>query len=224
MPRLDKHYPKQLFEGLKRRRARPKGLPPRPIIESLPVIDIRHLAPYPDNWFRRLAFPNIGFHIPALRHLTFSRAKCEIVLTSGKRQSIPLAWQVISGARRFRARYQRPIFVCGCGRRALKVFLHRGEFTCKRCTGGVYACQVASGKAARSRLQAKRLQTYLVGYPVENERVPDKPMWWHLESYDRLVSKLAMLQARTRKPRGGRRSRRITERMIWPLWEYRISV
>jgi hypothetical protein len=106
----------------------------------------------------------------------------------------------------------------------LPVFLGlRGEFACKKCCGGIYACQVASGKAARSKLQAKRLQTFLVGYPLadDNKRIPDKPLWWRWPSYDRLGSKLAQYQAKGTR-RGGRPSKRITERMTRPLWDYGI--
>jgi hypothetical protein len=157
----------------------------------------------------------------SVRWFRLYRSRADLVLTSGKRQSLPIHWCVISGARRFRFRYQRPTFVCACGRRALKVFLHRGEFTCKRCSGAVYACQVASGVSSRARLQATRLRSFINGYPVEADRVPDKPLWWHWESYERLIGKLAQLQARAaRRGRHSRKSKRITERMLRPLLEY----
>ena len=136
--------PKQLAEGLRRRKARPKGLPPRPLIEDLPAFPISILKGlWPRDWIRCCVLEP-GFALTSVRTIKLYRSKVELVLISGKPQTIFFHWQTLNGARRFRFRYQRPIFVCDCGRRAKKLYLLVGLFSCTRCawrSGTRYASQ-----------------------------------------------------------------------------------
>lgn len=225
MPRLDKHYPKQLFDGLRRRRARPKGLPQKPLIESLPCFDIRLLRDndcWPRDWIASRAY-SPGFQLTSVRRFKLYRSRIDIVLISGKTQTLAIDWHTQRGARYFRGRYARPNFVCGCNRKARKLYLLGGLFCCRRCcwrSGCRYASQVAN-KFSRAMLQAKRLRTFIIGYPVDNQRIPDKPFMWKWGSYDRLIARLARLQDRARKQRKPRRSKRVAERIATrPLWNY----
>jgi hypothetical protein len=87
----------------------------------------------------------------------------------------------------------RPMFECTCGRRAFKLFHHRGRFAgCKKCIGIPYACQQRSTKD-RPRLQAARLRRFLGSLP-DSTKAPPKPPLMHRHTYARLVNQLRRLE------------------------------
>ena len=162
----------------------------RPLFEQLPSLDCRWLA-------RKKLFPldhsnrryNFEFMNPAIRWLTLSPRAAEIVLATGQIQMIPVMWLRITGM----CQCVRPVFQCGCGRRAFKLYYSRGAFACRRCTDAVYACQQRSAKG-RIALQATRLRHFLGGWQGLS---PSRPTFMHKRTYQRLINQLRQLEART---------------------------
>jgi hypothetical protein len=210
--------PPQLKIGLERRKKRPRFLPPKPLLESLPSIDARWLARkgmFPDNWGHHgWRYDGIGFTIPAIRSLMVNRAKVVVTHLNGSRQNIPIKWL---GAVRV---IGRPAFVCGvCKRNSFKLYCRNNNFACYRCSGGRYASQVRHS-AARAQLQASRLRNALHGYPVLNQGKPRRPMWMKRYTYDKLINKLRQLDARAARSKSNLITRRVGERATRPLTAY----
>ena len=107
-----------------------------------------------------------------------------------------------------------------CGRKMRKAYCGRGgEFTCWRCSGAIYASQVASGRASRARLQAARLR-FIRRYPDTDTRLPDKPATWNWRAYQRLAERLSRLDAKAGRKRSNLLTKRVTTRLLRPMHEY----
>ena len=219
--------PEQLRRGLARRRARPRNLPPRPLIEDLPAFPISLLKPcWPPDWITSRTYQP-GFKLTTVRSFRLYRSRIDVTLTSGKTQTVPICWQVQAGALRFRGRYQSPGFTCQCGRRAKKLYLLGGLFSCRRCawrSGARYASQTADSYS-RPYLQRARLISFVKGYPYEGDKLPARPPTWHRKSYSMVVDRYADLSAKIfRGPRRSLITRRRTAKMIKPLSKYDLRV
>jgi hypothetical protein len=144
------------------RAKRPKRSSPRPIVEQLPRIDIIDLCrwrvfPSQYDW-NKAHLLELPFRYSFVKSLVISLQDIEANHLSGYNQIIPLRW-IRTG---FGGNYRpRPLFVCNCGRGVRRVYFKGGHLACRRCTNAVYASQLCSGRATRSALQAKRLQTFL---------------------------------------------------------------
>jgi hypothetical protein len=157
----------------------------RPLIEELSALDCRTLARkrlFPGNWIDQAHYQDFGLVLPAIHSLILSRHQAEIVHRHGS-QIVPLRWLPISGLSK---KSQRPVFLCSCGRRAFRLFLNRGRFTCKRCCGAIYASQ-AIHSANRPGLQAERLRRFLGGWAGIT---PSRPSGMHGKTYSRLIGQL----------------------------------
>jgi hypothetical protein len=143
------------------RAKRPKQTTPRPIVETLPRIDIGDLCRFnvfPDqcNWNARHYF-EMPFRYNFVKSFVISLKKIEANHYSGYTQSIPLRWCATGFGGKWRP---RPLLVCQCGRSVRKLYFKAGHLACRRCCNATYASRTCS-KRLRPILQAKRLQAFL---------------------------------------------------------------
>jgi hypothetical protein len=178
----------------------------------LPGLDARMLARerlFPGDWFGRYSY-DFAFIVPAIARLTLTRGNAEIMHRDGRRQTIPVHWNVIGGA----VRSRRPTFVCRCGRRAFRLYLV-GSFVCRVCSRGVYACQ-ACYSAHRPALQSIRLRRFM-GAWAGKTGLPPRPMCMPWVTYTRLIERLRKLDAQLPKRW---KSRTFSDRMLLPTVQY----
>jgi len=184
--------PRQLREA-----RRPKRYQPRPLFETLPAVDAKVLARrklFPGNWFDRIQY---DFAVPGAV-IAIARRNIEIVHRSGNQQTVAIHWQRISGA----TNSQRPMFQCGCGRNAFRLYNVSGLFRCYRCAiklGVHYASQQRS-RTSRPALQAARLRQFLTTLP-DSAGTPRKPFLMRKKTYRRLLSRLQRLEAKISRKR-----------------------
>jgi hypothetical protein len=179
----------------------------RPLIEELPCLDARTLARkrlFPGNHADKAIYTDIGLALPCVHCLTLTRSQAEVSHRHGT-QLIPVHWSPISGLKKS----QRPVFVCPhCSRRAFRLFLSRGRFTCYRCCGGIYASQ-AVHSANRPALQAERLRRFLGSWAGI---IPPKPSGMYRKTYSALLMRPINLPPLA--------SRRLSDRALLPLGIY----
>jgi hypothetical protein len=80
----------------------------------------------------------------------------------------------------------RPWFRCDCGRHAAKLYDGAGDFfACRHCHGLAYASQHL---CTRDRLisSARKIRMRLGGGESIVDPFPDKPLWMHWSTYERL--------------------------------------
>jgi hypothetical protein len=139
---------------------RPKRSEPRPLVETLPRLDIIDLCrwkvfPSQYDWHKAYLW-EAPFRYPFIKSLVITLQTIEVNHHSEYNQIIPLRWcrTGFGGNNR-----PRPLFVCNCGRSVTKLYYQYGSLKCRRCTGAVHASQACS-KRLRPILQAKRLQFF----------------------------------------------------------------
>jgi hypothetical protein len=134
------------------RAKRPKRSTPRPIVETLPCIDIRDLC-------RWNVFPKqTEWHKAHLLELPFrSLQDIEVNHHLDCTQIIRLRWCTTGFGGKW---HPRPLFVCDCGRSVRRIYFRSGHLACRRCWNATYASRACS-KRLRPILQAKRLQAFL---------------------------------------------------------------
>jgi len=140
---------------------RPKRSTPRPIVETLPCIDIRDLCrwrvfPKQTEWHKAHLL-ELPFRYPFVKNLVISLEDIEANHLSGDTQVIPLRWLRTGFGGPWRP---RPLFVCMCGRRVTKLYFKGAWLNCRKCLNATYASRVLS-KRTRPILQAIRLQEFL---------------------------------------------------------------
>jgi hypothetical protein len=217
--------PRHLEEALRRRRRRPRHLLRQgPLFEHLACFDIRVLSRrkmFPGNWIERRIADSFSFLCSPIRRLTLDRGRADLLLTNGASQVVPVVWVQTHGARGCRG--QRPIFVCPCKRRAVKLFYHEATFACRRCLWGRgvrYASQTRNG-VTRARLQSARLRSFIRGFPdTDTTRMPEKPATWRWGRYQQLTERIARLDRKASRRRGSLLTRQITMRLLKPATEY----
>jgi hypothetical protein len=143
------------------RAKRPKRTTPRPLVETLPRIDIDDLCrwrvfPSQYDWHKAHLL-EAPFRYPFVKSLIISLQDIEANHHGEYNQIIPLRWVRTGFGGHIRP---RPLFVCNCGRSVRRVYFKGGHIACRRCINAVYASQVCSGRVMRSALQAKRLQFF----------------------------------------------------------------
>jgi hypothetical protein len=196
-----------------RRARRPKRRTPRPLIDDLPVIDLRVLGRrklFPGDWFRTNTV-DPGLIYPSIREIILTRATVTIRFYGGGEQAIPITW--------YRPGFggYRPIGRCACGRTAFRFHRIGNRLLCYRCTGGVYASQVR-GSPMRPYVHAARIRAFIGGFPNVRGAFPKKPPNMFFHTYERLKAECLILEARL--PRRQWRSRRISERTLRPRQRY----
>jgi len=130
---------------------RPKRLEPRPLVETLPRINIASLK-IPTNWQTSIA-PWISLKIPAISRLELSWNRA-LFHHDGGVQSFAIKRSPLPHGRK------RHYFVCHCNRAVRFLYHWRGNLSCRFCANAVYASQ-AIGKHSRPILQAARLKRIL---------------------------------------------------------------
>jgi hypothetical protein len=144
------------------RAKRPKRTTPRPLVETLPRIDIRDLCrwnvfPSQYDWHKAHIL-ELPFRYPFIRSLVISLENIEINHHNGYTQPIKLRWirTGFGGVSR-----PRPIFICtNCGRSITKLYFKGGSLNCRRCANAVYSSQVCD-KYSRPILRSQRMQALL---------------------------------------------------------------
>jgi hypothetical protein len=144
-----------------RRAKRPKRTTPRPIVETLPRIDITDLCrwnvfPSQYDWHKAHLL-ELPFRYPFLKNLVISLQAIEANHHSGYNQRIPLRWCATGFGGKWRP---RPLFICRCGRSVYKLYFTYGSLKCHRCCDAIHACQVLD-KRSRPTLRAIKLRKFL---------------------------------------------------------------
>jgi hypothetical protein len=152
------------------RAKRPKRSEPRPLVETLPRIDIIDLCrwkvfPSQYDW-NKAHILELPFRYPFVKSLVISLQDIEANHHSGYNQIIPLRWVRTGFGGNIRP---RPLFVCNCGRSVTKVYYQYGSLKCRRCCDATYASRQCY-KGNRPILQAKRLQFFLEHKPCMSKR------------------------------------------------------
>jgi hypothetical protein len=143
------------------RAKRPKRSTPRPLVETLPRIDIVDLCrwkvfPSQYHW-DKAHYLEAPFRYPFIKSLVITLQNIEVSHHSDYIQSIPLRWcrTGFGGNQR-----PRPLFICQCGRSVTRVYFKGGHLACRRCCDATFASRQCSQRQ-RPILQAKRLQNFL---------------------------------------------------------------
>jgi hypothetical protein len=153
--------PSQLAGGLWKKR-QSRRTEPRPIVETLPRIDIADLCrwnvfPKQTEWHKAYLL-ELPFRYPFVKNLVISLQEIEVNHHLDYAQTIRLRWCATGFGGKW---HPRPLFVCDCGRSVRRVYFRSGHLACRRCWNSIYASRLCSGKQMRSALQAIRLQSVL---------------------------------------------------------------
>ena len=176
----------------------PKRSESRPVIELMPAIsihDLRHVIPRSYDRHNEL---DGGFKYPSIRTLRLSFHHMDIVDYCGRKQSFAIKWvRTYFGP-------HRPVFLCNCGRGAIRLFAKYGTYACRHCQRAIYASQ-REDSTGRKHLTACKLRLQLGGLPNINEPFPAKRKWAHRKRYQQLRNQAKALEAkanarRFRKP------------------------
>jgi hypothetical protein len=152
--------PPQLARGLWLKRQSRRKHSERPLVETLPRIDIGDLCRwrvFPKDWHKAHLL-ELPFRYPFLKNLVISLEDIEANHVLGYTQVIKLRWCAtgFGGLNR-----PRPLFICTmCSRSVTKLYFKGGYLNCRRCCNGTYASRVL-GKYTRPVLQAIRLHNLL---------------------------------------------------------------
>jgi hypothetical protein len=141
--------PWQLREGLKRR---PKGRPPRPVVEQLPKISAHELQIPPFYDEKTYILSNISFRFPQLAAAKVSAQSVEFQHQSLHRATIgPIQTFAV---KHIRTGFNgiRHAFICACQRPVTTLYYCNRQFACRRCSGAIYASQTL-GKRTRPILR-----------------------------------------------------------------------
>jgi hypothetical protein len=172
---------------------RPKRTEPRPTIELLPAININDLRDVVPRNYATNTFSN-PFRYPQVRHIRLAYHRAEIVDHHGRVQVFPIRW-IKTGFG-----IPRRVFVCSCGRGAIRLFAKYGTYACRYCQRAIYASQ-KEDSTGRKRLTACKLRLQLGGLPNINEPFPAKRKWAHRKRYQRLRNQAQALEGKAKARR-----------------------
>jgi len=186
----------------------------RPLIDSLPFVDIRTLGRkklFPPDYDGTNVMPNIGLVYPGISSLKLTRGAITATFYGGNQQIIPIRWY------RPGPGGLRPIGQCGCKRTAFRFYRINAKLVCRRCCGGIYASQTRNADT-RPLLQAERIRRFINPLSGIGQPFPKKPanMFWR--TYYRLRAQCLSLDAHTRRKH---RSKRVTDLTLRPRQRYR---
>jgi hypothetical protein len=131
------------------RAKRPKRTTPRPLVETLPRIDIDDLCrwrvfPSQYDWDKANLL-EAPFRYPFIKSLVITLRTIEANHHSGYDQIIPLRWCRTGYGGHHRP---RPLFVCQCGRSVRRLYFKSAYLGCRRCVGGTYASKAVQPTSA----------------------------------------------------------------------------
>src|SRR5262245_59969296 len=177
------------------RARRPRRREPRPLIDSLPFLDIRTLGRkrlFPSDYYGTNVLPNIGFVYPGISSLKLTRAAITASFYGGNQQTIQIRWYSagLGGL--------RPVGQCGCKKSAFRFYRIGARLCCKRCCGGMYASQTRNA-VTRSLLQAERIRRFINPLSEIGKPFPKKPVNMFWQTYYRLRAQCLSLEARSRR-------------------------
>jgi hypothetical protein len=172
---------------------RPKRSEPRPTVELMPAISINDLCDVVPRDYSTNTYSN-PFRYPQVRHIRLSYCRAEIVDHYDRVQVFGIKW-IRTGFG-----VPRRIFVCSCGRGAIRLFARYGTYACKACHKATYMSRRQSSQG-RKRLTACKLRIKLGGLPNINEPLPRKPKWQHRKTYQRLRNQIQGLEAKAKRTR-----------------------
>src|SRR5262249_54061154 len=135
--------PAQLARGLRERR----GLPPRPILESLPQIHVKTLT-VPKRYGQTVT-QELGLKLP---RIATAKLSCESVTFYHK----PLHRKEMGLTQEFKLKAIRltfgirHTFICACGEPVIRLYYHSQRLACRHCLFGAYLSQRRYRKGDRS--------------------------------------------------------------------------
>jgi hypothetical protein len=178
--------PWQLVKGKRNRHKRPALT-----IELLPAIsihDLRHAIP---RNYETYVYQN-DFRYPQISRIELTGQDITITDRADRVQTFNIKWvKTYFGP-------HRAVFICTCGRGAIRLFAHYGTCACCHCHNAVYVSQ-RHDTEGRKRLTACKLRLELGSLPDINEPLAPKPKWKHRKTYQRLRSEIQALEAKTRQ-------------------------
>jgi len=133
------------------RAKRPKRSEPRPLVETLPTINVNDL-PIPRDYNTYVA-DNISFRYPHINRMKINRFVVSF-FHSDRVQIFRFKW-IKTGLGSPRA-----VFICECGRPVISLYFRCTNLACRRCTNAIYASQVCP-RDKRPCLQAQRMHMFL---------------------------------------------------------------
>ena len=165
----------------------------RPIVERLPYIRIRDIAPLiPRHNPTLTCNPDAyGWRYPGKVMLSMNGIK--ITDAAIVPQFFRFAWFKTGKGR------HQPVIVCGCRRNTKVLYYHQGRYACRRCHKADYLCQRIS-KARNKLWQAARLRLQLNGSPTDY-KLPSRPRGRHRKQYLQAIDRIASLEQQARKAR-----------------------
>jgi hypothetical protein len=135
-----------------------------------------------------VSLPYCSFTWPGLVRVTANRWRVDVTFREGALQRITLTWT------RCHFGGWRPWLICGtCNTRVGKLYNSGASLRCRRCIGLWYASQ-RRGARSRLYLQALRLRLRLNGVANLREPIPPRPRRMHRKTYQRLRSRLELIE------------------------------
>src|SRR5262245_57598132 len=136
------------------RAKRPKRSEPRPLVETLPTINVNDL-PIPRDYQTYIA-PNIFFRYPHINSMRISHFMVSFA-HSNRVQTFGLKAIKTGLGGNYSPRY---VFICECGHRNSKLYFRRQHLGCRVCLNLTYASRTCN-KHSRPKLQAIRLHNFI---------------------------------------------------------------
>src|SRR5215472_2968757 len=137
----------------------------RPLVEDLTKICICELD-IPRDW-KAYSAPWIGLKYPQLSGLKVAWNRVEFRHASGRVEAFALK-RIKTGFG-----YYRHAFICYCGRAVTNLYFCRGEITCVKCSGAIYASQTRS-QSGRKALQFIRLCEFIRLFPKPTRKTKQR--------------------------------------------------
>jgi hypothetical protein len=180
--------PPQLAKGKRQRHKRPALT-----IELLPAISIHDLNhAIPRDYATHVYQNHLRYPLITRIHLTYHTIT--VIDRTERVQRFDIKWiPTYFGP-------NRPVFLCTCGRGAIRLFAHYGTYKCRWCHKAIYTSQRINSQG-RKRLSACKLRLELGGFPDINEPLPFKPKWTRRRTYQRLRSEIHALEAKAKTRR-----------------------
>ena len=138
--------PPQLARSDRRRKSES-----RPLAETLPHINVNDLQVPRD--YKTYVAPNISFRYPHISNMRIAWNMVEFT-HSGRVQTFRFKW-IKTGFG-----YPRALFLCECGRSAVKIYYRHQNLACRSCSNAIHGSQTRN-KRGRSILKAIRLRNFL---------------------------------------------------------------
>jgi hypothetical protein len=195
--------PWQLTKGKRNRHKRPALT-----IELLPatsIHDLRHAIP---RDYATYTYQN-DFRYPDIARIDLTGQDITITDRTDRVQRFGIKWiPTYFGP-------HRAVFLCTCGRGAIRLFAHYGTYACCHCHNAVYGCQ-RHDTEGRKRLRACKLRIEIGSLPNIAEPLALKPKWKHRKTYRRVRSEIQTLEAKAK-------TRRFRKPLATQLFAYHVT-